>query len=130
MVYSRVGSHTAYGVWKDRATLDKNSLIIKGLNESDAGRYWCEISSSGFYGLGETATDAKSTLLEVLKSNSFTCEGKSDGLYSDPNECSKYYECSEERMFHRSCAIGTVFNQYFCDFPYNVVPLCGTKGVN
>ncbi|XP_071965977.1 chitotriosidase-1-like [Antedon mediterranea] len=52
--------------------------------------------------------------------DSFKCE--QDGLFADSHDCSYYYECNGGRMWHRSCAPGTVFNPNIgvCDHAYNV----------
>ncbi|XP_078700242.1 chondroitin proteoglycan 2-like isoform X2 [Branchiostoma floridae x Branchiostoma belcheri] len=61
----------------------------------------------------------------------FSCEGKEEGLYSDPKNCSMYYECVlGHPVYHRACAPGgPVFDEQdqMCDWPENVAPPCGTQ---
>ncbi|XP_066295310.1 protein obstructor-E-like isoform X4 [Branchiostoma lanceolatum] len=63
----------------------------------------------------------------------FSCEGRADGLYSDPEDCAMYYECvASHPVYHRPCANhGTVFDEadQICDWPANVAPPCGTEGI-
>nr|ADO85860.1 VCBPC15 [Ciona intestinalis] len=114
-------------------TIEANNLVITGLKKSDAGRYWCEMRNAAMYGIGEIASDAKSTVAEILSENDrnvFTCEGKADGLYSDPYQCNMYYECVMYVKYHRPCPTGTVFAPghplYACEHPANVPAPCGT----
>ncbi|XP_004689553.1 PREDICTED: acidic mammalian chitinase-like [Condylura cristata] len=39
------------------------------------------------------------------------CSGKADGLYSDSEDRSKFYQCVGGKTFHSSCAQGLVFDQ-------------------
>nr|ADO85851.1 VCBPC6 [Ciona intestinalis] len=140
MVYTRTSGsrpmptqYVPYGDWKGRASLSGDSLVITGLKASDAGRYWCEMRNAAMYGIGEVATDAKSTVVEIISENDgnvFTCEGKADGLYSDPYQCNMYYECVMYVKYHRPCPTGTVFAPghplYACEHPANVPAPCGT----
>ena len=73
--------------------------------------------------------------LEVMEEQGekpFDCSGKPDGLYDNADGCTLFYECYDQRLFRRECALGTVFNvnpdPWVCDHPYNVAPPCGTKG--
>eukprot|EP00058_Branchiostoma_floridae_P004283 XP_002589771.1 hypothetical protein BRAFLDRAFT_125880 [Branchiostoma floridae] len=64
-------------------------------------------------------------------SEAFSCEGRSPGMYSDPKNCSMYYECVlGHPVYHRACAPGgPVFDEqdHMCDWPENVPPPCGTQ---
>ncbi|XP_050394203.2 chitotriosidase-1 [Patella vulgata] len=62
--------------------------------------------------------------LSTLRPTEF-CSRRSDGLYRDPYNCSKYYQCSFSQTHHMSCGPSTVFNEEmgYCDHPYNV-PNC------
>ncbi|KAK6171602.1 hypothetical protein SNE40_019753 [Patella caerulea] len=53
------------------------------------------------------------------------CSRRSDGLYRDPYNCSKFYQCSFAQTHHMSCGPATVFNEEmgYCDHPFNV-PNC------
>ena len=44
-----------------------------------------------------------------------------DGLYPDPLDCKKFYNCYGGKAHHVDCAEGTVFNPNIksCDFPWN-----------
>ncbi|XP_078691447.1 uncharacterized protein LOC144921900 [Branchiostoma floridae x Branchiostoma belcheri] len=62
---------------------------------------------------------------------SFTCDGKTPGLYADPDNCHQYYECVAgfSTAFLRHCAPGgPVFDpaKQRCDWPENVPAPCGT----
>jgi len=56
----------AYDGWMGRTSLEGNSLKIEGILPQDNGRYWCEVRSSQFYGIGEWATDASSTTIDII----------------------------------------------------------------
>ena len=45
-----------------------------------------------------------------------------EGLYSVPEDCNKYYKCSNGVAHLTSCAEGTLWNDQIkiCDWPYNV----------
>ncbi|XP_072019677.1 uncharacterized protein [Amphiura filiformis] len=51
------------------------------------------------------------------------CAGKENGLYPDPEDCMKFYACSDngQSEFHISCDTNLVFNPYCkcCDWPQN-----------
>ncbi|XP_069125574.1 chitotriosidase-1-like [Argopecten irradians] len=57
------------------------------------------------------------------------CSGKTDGIHSDPNDCSFFYECAAGLEFHERCSPGTVFNDQsnICDYPQHV-PKCAGSG--
>lgn len=40
----------------------------------------------------------------------FTCDGKPDGDYPDPTDCSKFKKCAGSRAFTFSCAPGTLYD--------------------
>ncbi|XP_078682665.1 uncharacterized protein LOC144917035 isoform X1 [Branchiostoma floridae x Branchiostoma belcheri] len=101
-----------------------NSLLLTGAQVSDAGRYWCKVTSGG-------SVDIKATVLKV-KVPEFTCAGKADGYYPDPEDCAMYYQCLTgfPQPFHRPCGYaGMVFNpeHLYCDWAFNVGPPCGSK---
>uniref|UniRef100_A0A8D1JCR0 chitinase n=1 Tax=Sus scrofa TaxID=9823 RepID=A0A8D1JCR0_PIG len=47
------------------------------------------------------------------------CTGKADGIYSDPKDSTKYYQCAGGRTFHFQCAQGLVFDENCkcCNWP-------------
>ncbi|XP_035682074.1 coxsackievirus and adenovirus receptor homolog [Branchiostoma floridae] len=101
-----------------------NSLRLTGAQVADAGRYWCKVTSGG-------SVDIKATVLKV-KVPEFTCAGKADGHYPDPEDCAMYYQClyGFPQPFHRPCGYaGMVFNpeHLYCDWAFNVGPPCGSK---
>jgi len=51
----------------------------------------------------------------------FTCPAGS-GLFRDPEDCGKYYQCWNNRAHSKSCPTGLVFNykNKYCDWPANV----------
>lgn len=58
-------------------------------------------------------------IIDILE---FTCTGRPDGNYADPNDCSKYISCNGGVLFSRSCSPGLYWNQAvgICDWPANV----------
>ncbi|XP_078617353.1 uncharacterized protein LOC144885356 [Branchiostoma floridae x Branchiostoma japonicum] len=79
---------------------------------------------------GDEGSGTDGNFIEV-----FQCGGKAPGLYADPDDCTKYYECADghDIGFHRDCAAGfpagtqpvfDVANQ-ICDWPENVPYACG-----
>ncbi|XP_035682781.1 uncharacterized protein LOC118420175, partial [Branchiostoma floridae] len=101
-----------------------NSLRLTGAQVTDAGRYWCKVTSGGI-------ADIKATVLKV-KVPEFTCAGKADGYYPDPEDCAMYYQClyGFPQPFHRPCGYaGMVFNpeHLYCDWAFNVGPPCGSR---
>jgi hypothetical protein len=56
-------------------------------------------------------------------SATFACTGKVDGMYSDPKNCSKYYQCASGATHSLSCPPTLYFNaaQGYCDYPSNVI---------
>ena len=85
-------------------------------------------------GVGEYATDAKSVVMDV-ESNSvdvFDCDGKADGMYPDPVDCFKYYECSFGNTYHRPCPTGTVFDAATssCKSENEVSTACGKSTIH
>ena len=49
--------------------------------------------------------------------------GKTNGLYGDTADCSRYYQCEGGRTFHMNCPGALVYNPIpkYCDYPENVV---------
>jgi len=47
------------------------------------------------------------------------CLHLSDGIYRDPRNCQKFFECSYGRTFHKDCAPSTYYNDHthVCDVP-------------
>ncbi|XP_068227286.1 probable chitinase 10 [Palaemon carinicauda] len=68
---------------------------------------------------GPTTKQPSLTTVPVC-TNTFTCPG--DGLWADPCDCQKYYQCYPGGVNHLSCAEGTLWNQEakYCDWPNNV----------
>ena len=54
----------------------------------------------------------------ILVEESF-CKGKQDGTYSDPDQCTTYYQCTSGYAVRRHCPTGQVFNDILkaCDSP-------------
>lgn len=54
----------------------------------------------------------------------FVCPPFADelGHYADPEDCSKYFECHDNKPVHLSCAPGFLFDatEGVCDFSENV----------
>lgn len=53
---------------------------------------------------------------------SFSCASAGDGLYPDPSDCSKFFQCAGGREYRKGCAAGLLFNpkSKVCDWPANV----------
>ncbi|XP_078682624.1 uncharacterized protein LOC144917015 [Branchiostoma floridae x Branchiostoma belcheri] len=99
------------------------TLIITDIRPSDAGRYWCAPDISEQYShLGPLNRDAQSVVI-IVNDDQPSCDGKADGMFQDPSDCSRYYTCSAG-VLHGPlpCLSGLVFNQALqvCDWPYNV----------
>jgi len=60
------------------------------------------------------------------------CERKPNGLYADPEDCTRFYQCANGEGFHKSCARGTLFDpeKLICDWPRGLPPdyACQTCG--
>ncbi|XP_078585736.1 uncharacterized protein LOC144867557 [Branchiostoma floridae x Branchiostoma japonicum] len=52
----------------------------------------------------------------------FSCEGMEDGNYPDPEDCSKFYTCSNGKPTHMSCPADLYYNEKTdqCDYLQNV----------
>ncbi|XP_046551772.1 uncharacterized protein LOC124261496 [Haliotis rubra] len=50
------------------------------------------------------------------------CRGRANGLYRDPSDCSKFYQCNAHIGFLRNCPPSEAFNENSgtCDFPFRV----------
>jgi len=50
------------------------------------------------------------------------CQGKADGFYRDPTDCSYFYQCSFQTSYHDPCPSGTYFSNTLqgCDWAANV----------
>jgi hypothetical protein len=62
--------------------------------------------------------DAQGGQIVVVKSASSPCRQLANGLYSDPEDCSKMFWCTDGRQAKSSCPDGTYFDPYFatCHF--------------
>nr|XP_039267243.1 uncharacterized protein LOC120342472 [Styela clava] len=65
---------TIASAWRNRVSFSGFDMAIHSVQENDAGRYWCEVSGAGYYGLGETGTDAKSLVLTVNEKEKYSCD--------------------------------------------------------
>lgn len=57
-----------------------------------------------------TSSSAAATTTTAASSTAFTCVGKADGKYADPQDDAKFYQCAGGVTYHQPCATGTVFN--------------------
>ena len=50
------------------------------------------------------------------------CDGKEDGFYAHPSDCSKFYRCPSNSLSAISCPTGLVFDTVFgvCNWPHEV----------
>ncbi|XP_071129503.1 acidic mammalian chitinase-like isoform X2 [Mytilus edulis] len=58
----------------------------------------------------------------------FQCSDKISGLYADPEDCSKFYNCERGVAFHMNCPTNLLYNsnRKYCDYPSNVVCIIQT----
>ncbi|XP_052068560.1 acidic mammalian chitinase-like [Mytilus californianus] len=56
-------------------------------------------------------------------SSGFSCSDKIRGIYPDPDDCSKFYNCEGGVAFHMNCPTNLLYNsnRKYCDYPTNVV---------
>ncbi|XP_031574328.1 chondroitin proteoglycan 2-like [Actinia tenebrosa] len=61
--------------------------------------------------------------------DSFTCAGKTDGNYPDPNNCHGYIACANGIKYHMPCPAELKWNdrQKRCDWPKYAYPACGVS---
>uniref|UniRef100_UPI00398EC834 acidic mammalian chitinase-like n=1 Tax=Pristiophorus japonicus TaxID=55135 RepID=UPI00398EC834 len=47
------------------------------------------------------------------------CQDKPDGIYADPNDLNKFYNCAHGRTYHMNCPLGLVFDEscLCCNWP-------------
>ncbi|KAL0181238.1 hypothetical protein M9458_023644, partial [Cirrhinus mrigala] len=66
-----------------------------------------------------TTTTATTTTTTTHAPGSGFCNGKADGLYANPDNPSKYYNCAGGHTYEGSCATGTVFDDSCkcCNWP-------------
>ncbi|KAI8498066.1 hypothetical protein Bbelb_240100 [Branchiostoma belcheri] len=83
----------------------------------------------GNYGNGGTCTactcshDGEAVF---CKAGEFSCNGLPNGNYPDPEDCSKYYSCSNGIAYSMPCPAGLNYNEDIgvCDWPVNVDCAC------
>lgn len=71
----------------------------------------------------------KNRLILILKHfTGFQCSDKISGLYADPEDCSKFYNCEGGVAFHMNCPTNLLYNsnRKYCDYPSNVVCIIQT----
>ncbi|XP_052068561.1 chitotriosidase-1-like [Mytilus californianus] len=61
-------------------------------------------------------------------SSGFPCTDKISGIYADPADCSKFYDCKGGVAFHMNCPTNLLYNsnRKYCDYPSNVVCIIQT----
>nr|DAA06372.1 TPA_inf: variable region-containing chitin-binding protein 2 [Branchiostoma floridae] len=117
-----------------RASLDFNDggyynyyypdLTITDIRPTDVGRYWCTDDAPLWYQNDLRSRDSQFVVV-LLDDEAPTpsCDGKADGMYQDPGDCSRYYTCSGGWLYGPvSCLTGLFFNEALqvCDWPDNV----------
>lgn len=66
----------------------------------------------------------------------FSCTGKPNGFYADPENCRYYFECEPNGMFHFLCENDWLYDEgtTYCDYQDRVEcgsrPLCDSDGNN
>ncbi|KAJ8305098.1 hypothetical protein KUTeg_017350, partial [Tegillarca granosa] len=67
-------------------------------------------------------TTTSTTTTPSTTTKAVSCDGKSDGYYSDPNDCSQFVICSHGVLYQRRCSGGLLWNSQkrSCDWPNNV----------
>ncbi|XP_033630916.1 chitotriosidase-1-like [Asterias rubens] len=55
------------------------------------------------------------------------CDDRADGIYTDPEDCTRFYQCSGKLTYSTLCPNGLYWNDNLsvCDWPYNVN--CGDR---
>lgn len=58
-----------------------------------------------------------------------TCDPDGASLYADPDDCTKYYQCSNGLEYLKSCPAGLHFNPFnlVCDWPDAACCGCASK---
>ncbi|XP_078670904.1 uncharacterized protein LOC144911022 isoform X2 [Branchiostoma floridae x Branchiostoma belcheri] len=87
--------------------------------------YVCHDGHLYHYSCGEMYYDPNTgscIFNEVPNCAQFTCDGKPNGNYADPKDCSKYYSCSNGNAIQITCPEGLYYNEKLgvCDYPENV----------
>lgn len=83
------------------------------------------IGSSGAGYVSTTApTNARTTAKDAggKGPSPIFCRDRADGLYADPANCNRFYQCHRGSTYHMSCGSGLQFNEdrQYCDWEYNV----------
>jgi Zn-finger protein len=60
------------------------------------------------------------------KAEVYSCKEKKDGTYIDPNDCNRYYLCSNGYTYRMRCSKGTQWNQVLraCAFSFHPMYPC------
>jgi len=69
-----------------------------------------------------TTVEGQTTTTTTMAPGGFTCDGQPNGNYADPEDCTKYYTCSNGNTFHYTCSDGTYWDPDIgvCNWPYNL----------
>nr|AAN62849.1 variable region-containing chitin-binding protein 2 [Branchiostoma floridae] len=111
-----------------RASLGANNmgytldLTITDIRPADVGRYWCT-NDWPLYFRNEVQSRDSQSVVVLLDDEAPSCDGKADGMYQDPGDCSRYYTCSGGWLYGPvPCISGLFFNEALqvCDWPNNV----------
>ncbi|KAK2727654.1 uncharacterized protein LOC136028558 isoform X2 [Artemia franciscana] len=116
----------------------KWDIDIAGIDEATSDRISCDCELAWLTANPPMAKFVKNavcvtgeTLEEFVGSGIDMCYDcpSSEGLYPHPSDCTKFYQCSDNKAFLQSCPENLVYNEFeeYCDWPYNVAPPCGTN---
>lgn len=79
-------------------------------------------------GYSSTTQAGSGSTIQGGTSLGFPCSEKISGLYADPEDCSKFYNCEGGVAFHMNCPTNLFYNsnRKYCDYPTNVVCIIQT----
>jgi len=64
------------------------------------------------------ATTTQAPVVTTTQSSgAFTCDGKADGNYADPEDCTVFHMCGAGTDYVKQCAPGLVFDGKVCNWP-------------
>ncbi|CAC5375850.1 E3.2.1.14 [Mytilus coruscus] len=79
-------------------------------------------------GSNSTTQEGSGSTTQGGTSSGFPCTDKISGIYADPADCSKFYNCEGGVAFHMNCPTNLLYNsnRKYCDYPSNVVCIMQT----
>ncbi|CAH1258875.1 MRC1 [Branchiostoma lanceolatum] len=107
-----LGSYTSWAPKEPNDDPHMCAHIVYGDKEGERRDNWADADCSKNFRY----------VCEIEAGDGFSCEGKPDGNYPDPDDCSKYYTCSNGIPHSMPCPDGLYYNEETdqCDYPENV----------